>query len=272
MSDILQSLDFEEREKNNIVRYLLDDLFGKEVNRVFSASEEEILKKAAERLLAGEPWQYISGKAHFYGRDFFVNRHVLIPRMETEELIHQALSVFSGKDKIRVLDIGAGSGVISLTFALSRPFADVTGIDISEDALVVAETNQRYFNVTNARFIQCDFLNDKNWQMLGEYDLIISNPPYIDRNELAVMSSSTLAFEPPIALFTDSNPIEFYQKMIDFVLLRGKETVIMAEINEFRGNEVKHVFLKSGFKTVEITKDLQGKDRVVKADFMPGGG
>lgn len=270
MSDILQSLGFPEREKNNIVRYLMDDLFGKEVNRNFSASEEELLKQIAERLSAGEPWQYISGKAHFYGRDFFVNRHVLIPRMETEELVYQALSVFPGKDKIRVLDIGAGSGIISLTFALSRPYADVTGIDISQEALMVAEANMRLFNVTNARFIKCDFLDDKNRQLLGDYDLIISNPPYIDRNEMPVMSSSTVSYEPHIALFTNSNPMEFYQKMVDFVLLRGLKSVVIAEINEFRGNEVKDVFLKGGFETVEIIKDLQGKDRMVKAGFMPG--
>lgn len=128
----------------------------------------------------------------------------------------------------------------------------------------------RLFNVTNARFIKCDFLDDKNRQMLGDYDLIISNPPYIDRNEMPVMSSSTVSYEPQIALFTNSNPMEFYQKMVDFVLIRGLKTVVIAEINEFRGNEVMDVFLKAGFETVEIIKDLQGKDRMVKAGFMPG--
>ena len=258
---------FPEREAKNIARYLVEDLFGKDNHRIFSSKEIAFLDEVAERLSAGEPWQYISGKAHFYGQDFMVNHSVLIPRMETEELVYRALSHFSKNEKLRVLDIGTGSGNIALTIALARPDWVVTGIDISVKALDMAEKNRHLLGVNNTVFLEMDFLDVTKWQNLAEYDLIISNPPYIEKSEKPVMSVSTIAFEPSLALFTRSNPMEFYQKMADFVVAGGKKTCIFAEINEFRGNQVKKVFTLSGFNPVEIIKDLHGKDRVVKAIF-----
>lgn len=267
LADILLSQDFPEREANTIAVYLTDDLFGKNYQQDFSNDEEVLLDNVAERLSTGEPWQYISGKAHFYGRDFLVNPFVLIPRMETEELVYQALSHFRNTGKLRVLDIGTGSGIIALTIALSRPDWVVTGIDISSGALDVAEKNRQQLGATNVHFLKVDFLDNAAWQNLAEYDLIISNPPYIEETEKEFMSASTIAFEPSIALFTKTNPMEFYEKMADFVFEMNINAPIMAEINEFRGDQVKDVFRAAGFANVEIIKDLQGKDRIVKAVY-----
>jgi release factor glutamine methyltransferase len=264
---ILTDHHYPEREAGLIVKYLVEDVLGSTTGTLLTDLQANLLEQVAGRLKAGEPWQYISGKAHFYGKDFIVNQNVLIPRMETEELVYNALQFVPHRLPCRILDIGTGSGIIALTMGIHRPDALITGIDISPEALEIAEKNRQQLQVPNVSFLEMDFLDEKNWPLLPEFDLMVSNPPYIDTNEKARMSPSTVSYEPHQALFTRLDPMEFYAKMAEFVINRGKQVRLLAEINEFRSVEVKNVFSIAGFQDVDIIKDLQGKDRIVHAVF-----
>ena len=261
--EILENLDYESREATNMARFLSEDLAKAELRGEKFPDINDIFS----RLSSGEPWQYISGKAHFYGMDFIVNPHVLIPRMETEELVYQALKKIPVDRTVSVLDIGTGSGIIAITIAKHRPKARVTALDISDEALSVAKQNAEMLFVPNVDWKHLDFLDEKTWITLPDVDWVLSNPPYIPPEEKNVMSASTLAFEPSLALFTEHHAMEFYEKIARFVTCRNNSSGFLAEINEFRGKEVLEVFHLSGINNTQIIKDLQGKDRMVEGFY-----
>lgn len=259
--DILSKLNFDERESNTIAKYLEEDLLSN-----ISADRKNILEESVlKRLATGEPWQYISGKAHFYGKDFKVSKDVLIPRMETEELVYQVLQYLPKDRKCTVVDIGTGSGVIALTIASHRPLATVIGVDISDEALQIAQHNAHLLKIENVNWLKMDFLDTIQWGCLPAFDFLVSNPPYIPESEKKYMSLSTIDFEPNIALFTQNDAMEFYQKLAQCAMSRKESVEVFAEINEFRGDEVVSVFENTGFKNPEILRDLQGKNRILKA-------
>jgi release factor glutamine methyltransferase len=218
------------------------------------------------RLLQGEPVQYILGQADFYGLKFEVNRHTLIPRQETEELVYAVLEDFKKEDLTgkRLLDVGSGSGCIPIVIKKKRPELEVVSVDISEEALAVARRNAARHGV-EVDWRQLDFLDDQNWPALGAFDIIVSNPPYIDPSESALMPPHVLDYEPAQALFTQGHPLEFYRAIARFfeknLRLGGN---FFCEMNEFRAQEVAHIFQNEGGQAIELLFDMQHKFRIIK--------
>lgn len=223
------------------------------------------LDDVIDRLAKGEPTQYVTGVAPFYGHFFLVDNNVLIPRPETEELVYAVEKHIKSNrlESCSILDIGTGSGCIPITLNDIFPSTNVVGLDVSNSALLVANANNAKLK-TNVTFRNVDFLDESLWKDLGDFEVIISNPPYIPMKEKAIMSANVLDHEPHIALFVqDTDPMLFYRKIFDYSRLQTGNKAIFMECNEFNAQEVLHLF-EQCFDS-EIIKDLQGKDRIVKA-------
>ena len=222
------------------------------------------------RLINHEPIQYIIGEADFYGLKFKVNETTLIPRNETEELVELAIKKLRGAKnqdrKLKVLDIGTGSGCIAISIAKNLDFVEATAWDISEKALETAIKNAQE-NKVAVQFEKQDILSFQsiNTQI---FDLIVSNPPYVTVSEKEGIRKNVKDFEPHLALFVeDTDPLVFYSSISKFALKNlTKNGALIVEINEQFGNETKDCFLKDGFTFSEIVKDIHGKDRIVIAN------
>lgn len=220
------------------------------------------IKEIVARLQLKEPIQYILGSAEFYSLTFKVTPDVLIPRGETEELVDLILKDDENKN-LKVLDIGTGSGCIPISLKKNNPQFGVFSCDISEKALRLAEANAKQNNVS-IQFFPFDILSDQMFPFT-EFDLIVSNPPYVTNKEKALMDANVLEHEPHRALFVpDNDPLLFYRAIIQ----KSKSILVPTgtiyfEINEAYGNEVVKLLKNANFKTVLI-KDLNGKDRIVK--------
>ena len=249
-------------EIESIVYLVLHSLFGVRREHIMAGKEltydETELDEIISRINNNEPVQYVLQEAEFFGRLFFVDKNVLIPRPETEMLVQEVIGF--AKDKhARILDIGTGSGCIAVTLACELPEATVLATDISNSAIDVAHKNSLTFN-TYIEF----FVNDVLVDELPEADIIVSNPPYIARAESTSMAPNVVDHEPHLALFVDDkDPLIFYRSIAEKA--KGMKAVFV-EINERFGNEVKSIFEKNGFKT-EIIKDIDNKDRIVKAIY-----
>ena len=257
---------FDKREAENIARIIFEDaLYITDVNADNMLHEEKtiLLDQALERIDMDEPIQYVVEKAHFYGYEFYVNDHVLIPRPETEELVFEILKYYKPLNENKeILEIGTGSGCIPISIKKKWPAANITSIDISEKALEVAKINATQIEV-EINFKCIDFLDESKWSSLPNYDCIISNPPYIPENEKSKMHDNVLDFEPHLALFvSDQEPLIFYKKIKSFA---GKHLnpngTIFLECNEFNVLEVAALF-QTDYK-VEVLKDMQGKERMI---------
>lgn len=201
-----------------------------------------------ERLLAGEPIQYILGRARFCGMTLAVSPATLIPRPETEELVDIITDRYSSRTDLRVLDLGTGSGCIAIALARALKFPRVTAVDLSADALAVARRNAADYRV-KIDFIQADMLN---LDLPGPWDIIVSNPPYVLESERAAMHSRVLDHEPAMALFVpDSDPMRFYDAVLRYAR-ESQSGAVYFEINPL---------CVSRFKGAEIVKDIHGKDR-----------
>ena len=259
---------FEAREISNFTRILWEDLFHirGSIDRVLHTREIRAFQDAVDKLKKDYPVQYITNLSHFYGFKFYVDERVLIPRSETEELVHLVLQNYKSKGQIRILDIGTGSGCIAITLQKKLPDAIVHGWEKSAASLEVAKRNAE-LNDSNVKFRQIDFLSIPDDKDAEAFDIIISNPPYIADSEEKIMGKSTLLFEPRTALFPPGDdPLIFYKKISEFSKKRldnGGE--IFLECNEFNIREVKSLFLSQGYKNVEILEDLQGKERFIIA-------
>jgi release factor glutamine methyltransferase len=224
---------------------------------------EKQLQEALEKLLQHYPVQYIIGETWFYNLKFIVNKTVLIPRPETEELVFEAIQFLKNNDSKKVIDIGTGSGCIPISIKKNIETANIISLDISEAALDIAKKNAILNNVS-IDFRQINFLNENDYKELGEYDLIISNPPYIPEQEEQIMDKNVTLHEPHIALFVpQQEPLLFYKKILSFaekhLAANGK---IMLEIHEDLANETAALFTAKNY-SVEIKKDMQGKDRML---------
>ncbi len=214
-----------------------------------------------DRLKNSEPIQYILGSTLFYDLEIKVSSAVLIPRPETEELVELVLKHIKEGDKI--LDIGTGSGCIALALKSKIKNLQVKGIDISEDALQIARLNAKNLEL-EIDLEKKDILID---DQLGKWNCIVSNPPYITKKEVAYLGKNVLDHEPETALFVpDKKPLLFYERIatlaIKSLLPNG---LLFFEIHEEKGPEIVKLLASLGFKNVEVKKDLQGKDRMVKA-------
>lgn len=225
----------------------------------------ENLQTAFSQLLEKKPIQYILGKGPFYGRDFKVNSSVLIPRNETEELVHLIIKE-NKKLNLRILDIGTGSGCIPISLALEIPSSKIFALDISEDALTVAKENA---NILEAQvdFFQIDILNEEI--PVKDLDIIVSNPPYVCESEKSLMHENVLHFEPHLALFVkDNDPLIFYKIIAKKAKSALKSSgTLYFEINEALGKKVQELLKEQGYREVSVQKDLNNKDRMVKASL-----
>lgn len=216
-----------------------------------------------DRIVNKEPIQYILGKGHFYGRDFTVSPAVLIPRQETEELMHLALTQLNQiPTQCHVLDIGTGSGCIPITLSLENPTHSYTGLDFSHSALEIAQQNNKLLNAT-VEWVEADILTD-DYQPKEPLDMIISNPPYVTELEKKFMHENVLKYEPHTALFVSTNnPLIFYDKIAEFGQKNLKEGgLLLFEINEKFGHEMYELLASKGYHSIQILDDLNGKKRM----------
>ncbi len=221
-----------------------------------------------ERLKKNEPIQYVLGEAWFAGMKFKVDKNVLIPRPETEELVDWVVNEVMSHElrAASILDVGTGSGCIPVALKKKLHDALISAIDVCSEALFTATENAIIHN-TEIDFILLDFLDEQKWNELGEFDIIVSNPPYVKQNELNTMHDRVTAFEPHLALFVpDNDPLLFYKKLSDFSLKHlNQGGSLFVEINEVLGDAVVNLFKAGGFADVELKTDMQGKDRMIKA-------
>ena len=236
----------------------------KNPERIIPPAADELIQNTLQQLLLHKPIQYVLGEAWFYRMKIKVNEHVLIPRPETEELVEQLIK--DRKSKLTdpaILDIGTGSGCIPIAIKKNLPASKLTAIDVSKDALAVAKENATLHNA-HINFTELDFLDAANWPVLGMFDIIISNPPYIPINEKEKLDKNVTAFEPHLALFVaDKSPLIFYEKIAAFgrehLLPNGK---IYVETHEEFAKETAALFHKD-YQTVMIKKDMYGKERMI---------
>ena len=220
-------------------------------------------KSDLQRLVRGEPVQYVLGSAEFYGLRFEVAPSVLIPRPETEELVEKVVSEEKGRGAVKILDIGTGSGAIAVALSRNLPAAEVWAADCSAAALRMARHNAEILNV-GVKFILWDIFNDVP-QELPQFDIIVSNPPYIPENEKSIMSPIVTAYEPETALFVpDDDPVCFYKRIASLsrtLLASGGR--VYAEIHESYPAESAAAFDNGDFRDIEVVKDINGKARFV---------
>ncbi|WP_121355333.1 peptide chain release factor N(5)-glutamine methyltransferase [Flavisolibacter nicotianae] len=249
-------------------------------NFALSAEQEEKLRNCLSRLQQYEPVQYVLNKAWFYDMELYVDNAVLIPRPETEELVewivrdvkNKGLAVFErgpmqadATTELKILDVGTGSGCIALALKKVLPKAEVWGCDSSEEALNVARRNGASQNI-RVDFQGTNFLDESQQKSLPTVDILVSNPPYIPLRDKETMRPNVLNFEPHTALFVPTDDaLLFYKAIAQFAKSRlAEDGSIYLEIHEDLSTEVVDLFYREGYRDVELRKDMQGKDRMVK--------
>lgn len=238
-------------------------------NQEVSSSEFEKINIILAQLKTGKPIQHILGYAHFYRNKFKVSEHTLIPRPETEELVHLIIQDQKEKKHASIIDIGTGSGCIPISLAIHMPQHDYWAVDIEKDALNVAKHNAKCMNTT-IQFMEIDILE---WDLVFpsnlKFDIIVSNPPYIRESEKNQIHRNVLGFEPHSALFVeDSTPLLFYDHISDFAKLHlNTEGHLYFEINQYLSSETANLLKKKGFKDIQIIKDINGANRIIKSTY-----
>ena len=279
-------------EAQAIVRTVLDVEYGMTLTDIIcgkvnelSSDEERNLEEIITRLQNGEPVQYVLGEADFAGRTFHVEPGVLIPRPETAELcqwIEEEVSSLDADDPKQILDICTGSGCIAITLGLTLPNSEVTGWDISEDALRIAQGNVEMLKARNVRIEYQDALmlpkaaeaveaaeisEAAESSLSKSWNIIVSNPPYICEKEKADMEKNVLEHEPSIALFVpDKEPLKFYRAIAEYASSALKsEGALYFEINPIYEKEIREMLEELGFKDIKTKEDAYGKKRMMKA-------
>lgn len=269
-------------EAQAIVRTVLDVEYGMTLTDIIcgkvnelSSDEERNLEEIITRLQNGEPVQYVLGEADFAGRTFHVEPGVLIPRPETAELcqwIEEEVSSLEADERKQILDICTGSGCIAITLGLNIPNSEVTGWDISEDALRIAQGNVEMLKAGNVRIEYQNALMlpkaaEVESSLSKGWNIIVSNPPYICEKEKADMEKNVLEHEPSIALFVpDEDPLKFYRAIAEYASSALKsEGALYFEINPIYEKETREMLQSLGFKDIETKEDAFGKKRMMKA-------
>ena len=279
---------YDEQEAVNIADLAIEHTTGFRKTERVSKKEQELpssqieqLKKDLQRLQQHEPIQYIMNKTWFYGMELYVDKNVLIPRPETEELVQWIVDDVksSGKDvfirrsmegdettQLKILDVGTGSGCIALALKKTMPKAEVWGSDVSEEALNVARRNGSALDI-RVDFQGLNFLDAAQQKLLPTVDIIVSNPPYVPLKDKKQMHANVVNYEPHIALFVpDNDPLIFYKALAEFGNKRlYNNGNIYMEIHEEIASDVVNLFKQNGYSDVELKKDMQAKDRMIKA-------
>jgi release factor glutamine methyltransferase len=254
------------RECENISSIYFEDRFGIKTNNIELNDEQNaIFLHDLELFKKNYPVQYITEKAWFYKSIFKIDSSVLIPRPETEELTEFAIKKIKSSDRKKILDIGSGSGCIVLSIAKEIPKTRCTALEISKEAIIIIKKNIEVLNIKNTDIINSDFLDENTWTDLDNYDIIVSNPPYIPNCEKDIMSDSTVKYEPEIALYPENDDdLIFYKKILKFAQSGhlNENGVILCEINEYSTDKI-HSWLQKLNINYKLHKDMQGKDRIL---------
>ena len=231
-------------------------------DRLLSLKELKKLKSFVNRRLKKEPLQYITESCEFYGQEYFVNNNVLIPRPETETLIDLALENLKGLSSPKILDIGTGSGCIAITLAAEISDSIVTGIDISNEAINVANINKLKNKLKNISFKKIDILRQT---IKDQFDLIISNPPYITKDELVTVNKDVKEYEPLIALTDGADGLTFYKRFFSIArdILKKNGSMLLEVGIDTHPKKVQDIFINQSFINTRLFKDLNGDDRVI---------
>jgi release factor glutamine methyltransferase len=265
-----------DKEEIHSFFYLLCDSFLNYRRFDISMNHDKLLSKptlarfdsALARLQAQEPIQYILGCTEFYGLPFQVNKHTLIPRPETEELVDWILSHFQNQGVVLdILDIGTGSGCIAVALAKNLPRASISALDISHKAIALAKENASN-NQVSVTFSDQDILDTKSLEK--KYDVIVSNPPYVRQLEKKAMHTNVLAYEPSNALFvSNEDPLLFYRKIAQLAKVSLKANGwLYFEINEYLSLEMESLLGETGFMNIEIKNDFRAVPRMIKCQKL----
>ncbi|MEO6610612.1 MAG: peptide chain release factor N(5)-glutamine methyltransferase [Chitinophagaceae bacterium] len=264
---------YEEGEASTITDWVMEHLTGSKKaermiykNAAITTKEEQQLQQIAERLLNNEPVQYVLNESWFCGLKLYVDKNVLIPRPETEELVEWIITNCRFPvDELTILDIGTGSGCIPIALKRRIRKAEVWSCDISDAALEIAKKNAASLG-TEVHFRQLDFLDNHAWGTLPLFDIIVSNPPYIPEKDKTTMQPHVLDFEPATALFVpDNDPLVFYKAIAEFGKTHLKENgSIFTEIQEDQGKDTAGIFQQANY-TTELKKDMQQKNRMIRS-------
>lgn len=217
------------------------------------------------RRLANEPLQYIIGETEFYGLRMYTTPSALIPRSETELLVERALEEAKGRARLRVLDIGTGCGAIALSIAKHKPEAEVIAIDVSPEAIELALKNKERLELSNVNCRTVDVLSDAVY-VIGQFDLILSNPPYISTREFEMLSEEVRDFEPRIALTDEGDGLKFYTRIAEIcpqILAPGGAVIL--ELSFDTSESVIEIFREASFTQLSLTQDLAGIERILVA-------
>ena len=266
---------FPKTEAREMVNIIFENLKGWTMTDVLVNGDRDvtdyIVGKAndvVEKVLENEPIQYVFGSAHFYGMVFKVNRSTLIPRQETAQLVDMIVKDWDGTTDLQVLDLGTGSGCIAIALARNLPFAAVTGVDISEDALKVAAENADKLRA-KVKLLRADMLSLPA-EASPHYDIIVSNPPYIAESEAAQMDRNVLDYQPHTALFVpDADPLKFYKAAAVYAKSALKPGgKIYFEINPLFANDLVGFMEGEGWTDVTLERDMQKQYRFLVASHQ----
>ncbi len=269
ISNSLETL-YGKAEANSLARIVFKEKLGisradmaMNPNRLISKIDEENILRICKKLSEGYPIQQVMGYADFYGLRFKVNKYTLIPRPETEELVQWIIEENRNKKGLKILDIGTGSGCIAILLGKELNIPEIRAIDISSKALKMAIKNAEE-NSVHADFSRLDILKKDNWDKLDQFDIIVSNPPYVTEKEKTAMHINVLEHDPHSALFVpDKDPLLFYEAISEMARTHltpnGK---LYFEINEAYGEDIKIMLESKGYSDVIVRKDLNGKDRM----------
>jgi len=273
-SDLNQKLRtiYDDAEAKNIANWVMESITGKRrqewvLSDIGALDEQQLVKLEtyALELLEYRPVQYVLGESYFYNLKLFVDENVLIPRPETEELVHWAInSIADPKQNRKIIDIGTGSGCIALALKMELPSANILAMDVSAQALAVAQKNATLLNL-DIEFEEMDILDGERHEGLPSFDIIISNPPYITLPEKERILPNVLQYEPHQALFvTDEDPLQFYKAIEHFAAKKLKSNgSVFLELHKDFAVATELYYKEKGWFT-ELRKDMQDNDRMLR--------
>jgi len=250
----------------DLLEYKRIDLYINFENQIKKAQLNK-LKSWIKRRVDREPLQYITGKTEFYGLKFKINKKVLIPRPETERLVEIALNSIKEIIEPEILEVGAGSGCISIAISSEEPKAKIVSLEVSKDAILLAEENANIHNINNINFIEMDFLRDLP---KGKFDVVLSNPPYISELEISTLMPEVKNYEPKIALTDYGDGLIFYRRFADIAkfLLKPSGLIILEVGLGEHPTKVVNLFKESGYEKIELIKDFNNDQRILKIQIF----
>ena len=266
--EYFKTKDFENPKQE--IEWLLCDLLGLKRIDLYVKFEDKLnnvnlnkLKSWINRRVKREPLQYITGETEFYGLKFKTTPQALIPRPETERLVEIALKNIGKNSDVKLLEIGTGSGCIPIAISNEKPSLDILSLDISKDALELAEINAELNNCKNIKFLEMDFLNETP---KGKFDILLSNPPYIPVKEIEGIMPEVKNYEPRIALTDNEDGLAFYYRIVKKVktLIKPKGIILLEVGLGGHPQKVFSLFKKAGFNQLELIKDFNNNERILK--------